>query len=101
MSSIIDLEHTIDREASSERLDELERKLELQMRKDSFLCPSGSVSKELCHYITQIGFSVALLSFSLYNLTYKDTHHDLSVSLISMLTGLYLPQPSMSSEDRS
>lgn len=78
---------------SNSRLDKLERLLELELKQKSFLCPSGSISKELCNYAVQIGFSSVILGFSIYNLLKTDQYHDLSVSLISMLIGIYIPSP--------
>ena len=98
MKNEIDLEAPTDADASNERLDRLIAQIELEQKRDSFLCPSGTISKELCHYSVQIGFSVAILGFSIHNLLNTENFHDLSVSLISMIVGIYLPAPQIKNE---
>ena len=92
---IENIKHKISSDDSVERLDRLERIIDIERKRDSFICPSGTISKELCTYSVQLGFSVTILGFCFYNLTQTQNFHDLSVSLISMLIGVYLPQPKM------
>jgi hypothetical protein len=79
------------RDRSLERLDILERKLELEQRKKSLLCCSGSVGKDALEYGVQVGFSVIIMTFAMHNLLHTEKFHDISVSIISMLMGIYLP----------
>jgi hypothetical protein len=75
------------------------RDIELDKKMNSWECCSGnSISKELCHYSVQIGFSITIMGFSIYNLLGTENYHDISVSMISMLIGIYLPSPQMKDE---
>jgi hypothetical protein len=85
---------------STERLDRLEKLVDIKMKQNSYLCCSGTgvVSKNLITYVAQIILSLALLAFSFYSLS-KGENKELSVGLISGITGYFLPQPKLKEED--
>tara|TARA_B110000211_G_scaffold186403_1_gene211587 strand:+ start:197 stop:436 length:240 start_codon:yes stop_codon:yes gene_type:complete len=53
------------------------------------------VDKELLKYLSQIGFSLIILFFSIYQIISLDDDIDKSMyfSLISLVVGVYLPSP--------
>lgn len=77
-------------ERSIQRLDILERRLQIESKRKSLLCCSGTVSKDALEYGVQIGFSAFILMFATYNLVHTDKFHDLSISILMMLTGVYV-----------
>jgi hypothetical protein len=85
---------------SLERLDKLEKLVDIRMKQHSYLCCSGTgvISKNLITYIGQIIIAVALLGFSFYSLT-QNQNRELSIGLISGITGYFLPQPKLKEED--
>ena len=91
----IDLEAGLDpgsRERSLERLDVLERKIDLELKRKSLLCCSGTVSRDALDYGVQTGFSVCVMLFAMHNLLNTEKFHEISVSILSMLIGVYVPQ---------
>ncbi len=86
---------------SSARLDRLEKLVDIRMKQNSYLCCSGTgvVSKNLITYIGQIILALALLGFSFYSLS-QSQNRELSIGLISGITGYFLPQPKFKEEDK-
>ena len=89
-----DIETCIPLSPSTHKLYILEKELDLERKRNSFMCCSGSdISKELIHYSVGVGFGFTMLGFSIYNLVSENKYHDLSISMISMLVGVFLPTP--------
>ena len=84
---------------SLKRLEQIEKKLEISMKKNSYLCCSGSnISKDLVTYIGQISVSIILLSFSFYSLS-TGQNKDLAIGILSGVSGYLLPNPKIKNEN--
>lgn len=56
------------------------------------------INKELLKYLSQIGFSLIIIIFAIYQIIVLDEDIDKSMyfSLISLVVGVYLPSPTHS-----
>jgi len=99
---ISDLENTFNSDESLRRLEYIETKLKNQHDRDlqdyeeehTYKCCSGnSVSKELVKNSIQGGFAFTILLWSLINLSYGSEYHDVSISMLSLISGIMLPSP--------
>lgn len=87
---------TLNCSSSTARLDKLERLVDIKLKDQSYLCCSGTgrISKHLITYSGQIIISLALLGFSFYSIAVGQ-NKELSIGLISGVTGYFLPHPKL------